>query len=488
MRRRLLHLLGFCLAGIALAAVPAEPARPPQPADPKLSAKESPRRDQVRVYVIPVRDQIGSAVLYVVRRGLKEAIEKGADAVVLDMKTPGGALNTTLEIMEALQRFPGTSITYVNDQALSAGAFISATTDEIWFAPRGKIGAAAPVSGDGKDIDETMRLKVVSFLRAEVRSVSEGRGNRGAAISAMIDKDYELKIGDKVIKPKGELLTLTAAEAMALYGEPPQALLGAGIEKSVDDLIAKKYPGARATVTTLELTWSEKLASWINAVSPFLLGIGLLALFIEFKTPGFGIFGIVGIVCLAILFLGNYVAGLSGHEPILFFLLGLVLLAVEIFFFPGAVIMAVSGLALMLGSLVWSMADLWPNEPLSVAWSGDAFARPLANVGIGLLIAVGLGIGLARFLPRGWVWDKLVVQSIVGGSAQVAGGGEELALEIAELKGREGVAVTALRPSGQIEIDGRRFEARVAVGAIERGRPVIVLGDSDFGLIVEEKT
>jgi membrane-bound serine protease (ClpP class) len=478
--RRCLPLLAFCFAATLGGAADAAAPNPP------LLAKEVAPAKDVRIYVIPVRDEINSAVLYVVRRGLKEAIEAKADAVVLDMRTPGGSLGTTLEIMEALQKFSGPTITYVNDQALSAGAFISATTDEIWFAPRGKIGAAAPVSSGGQDIDKTMRSKVVSFLRAEVRSVSEGKGHRGAAISAMIDEDYELKIDDKVIKPKGELLTLTATEAMATYGEPPAPLLGAGIVKSVDELVAKRFPGAKATVTTLHQTWSEELAVWLNTIAPALLGLGLLALFIEFKTPGFGVFGIVGIVCLAIVFLSNYVAGFSGHEPILVFLFGLLLLALEIFFFPGIVVMALAGLALMLGALVWSMADLWPNEPLSIAWSGDVFVRPLANLGIGLLIAVGLGIGLARFLPRGWVWDKLVVQSTVGGAAQIAGGSVGEASEAAALVGREGVAATALRPSGQVEIGGRHYEARVEVGAIERGRAVVVRSYSDFGLIVEE--
>jgi membrane-bound serine protease (ClpP class) len=111
---------------------------------------------------------------------------------------------------------------------MSAGAFISATTQEIWFAPMGVIGAARPVTSTGQDIDETMKLKIVSYLKARVRAISEGKGYRGQVISAMIDKDYELKIGDVVIKPKGELLSLTASEASKTYGDPPQPLLGGG--------------------------------------------------------------------------------------------------------------------------------------------------------------------------------------------------------------------------------------------------------------------
>lgn len=477
MHTRLLQLLAICMAW---ACVPAHAALAEPPAE-----RPSPAG---RIYVIPVREPIASPVLYIVRRGLKEAERRGAEAVILDMKTPGGALDTTLEIMEAIAKFPGKTITYVNNEAMSAGAFISATTDEIWFAPSGIIGAAAPVSSGGQDVEATMKQKVVSYLKARMRATTEGKGSyRGQVISAMIDANYELKIGDEVIKEKGELLSLTALEASKTYGDPPQALLSAGTAKSIDDLIAQRFGAKPRDVTTLEVTWSESLAVWLNALSPILLGVGLLCLYIEFKTPGFGVFGIAGIACLAVVFLGSYVAGLSGHEPLVAFGLGLILLAIEIFFFPGIAVLALTGIALMLGSLVWAMADLWPHEPVTVAWSADAFVGPLTNLGWGMLIAVALGVALARFLPRGWIWDKLIVQSTVAGTAQIAGGGVATDSDVAALVGREGVAASWLRPGGQVEIDGRRYEARAPLGAIERGKPIVVRAYSDFGLIVEEK-
>lgn len=470
MSKRLIQFLSFWFACTALPAA--------TPADPVMVSDTS-----VPVFVIPVREQIGSAVLYVVRRGLKEAIEKKAEAVVLDMKTPGGALDTTFEIMEALAKFPGTTITYINDEAISAGAFISATTDEIWFAPGGIIGAAAPVSSGGQDVDATMKLKIVSYLKARVRAISEGKGHRGEVVSAMIDSEVELKIDDVLLKRKGELLSLTAAEAAKTYGEPPTPLLAAGIAPSIRELLAQKYPGRTALITTLHLTWSEEMAVWLNAITPVLMGIGLLALFIEFKTPGFGIFGIVGIACLALVFLGSYAAGLSGHEPMLAFGAGLLLVAVELFFFPGAMIIALSGVMLMLGALLWSMADLWPNEPLSVAWGADAFVGPLGSLAMGLLIAIVLGLALARFLPRGWFWDRLILSAALAGTSQ----GESGVVQAKpSLIGAEGVTVSALRPGGQVEIAGHRYEAIVAVGAIDAETRVVVRGHGAFGLIVEK--
>lgn len=462
-----------------LAALPAgraDVAPLPAPAEPGKATV---------VYVIPVKDEINTPTVYILRRGVKEAIERKADVVLLDMDTPGGALDKTFEIMEALERFPGRKITYVDKEAMSAGAFISAVTDEIWFAPNAVIGAAAPVLATGGEVDKTMKQKIVSYLRARMRASSEGKGYRGQVISAMIDEDYELKIGDRVIKPKGELLSLTASEALETYGDPPQPLLGAGKAADVEALLTARFGAGQYRVQHFQITWSEKLAQYLNAISPILLGLGMLALFIEFKTPGFGFFGIAGIVLLGIVFLGNYVAGFSGHEPILIFAVGLVMVAVELIFFPGIAILAVGGLVLMLGSLVWAMADLWPGQPITVAWSGDAFVQPLQNLGLGLALAVALGAALLRYLPKGWVWDKMVVGSTVAGAAQQAGAAPGVAATIGSLVGRTGVAVTPLRPSGQVEIEGVRYEAKVELGGIDKGEAVVVRGRTDFGLIVE---
>ena len=437
------------------------------------------------VVIVPVREEIASPALYILRRGLKEAIEEKADVVVLDMKTPGGALDVTFDMMEALAKFPGQTITFVNNEAMSAGAFISATTGEIWFSPDGIIGAAAPVTASGQDVDATMKLKVTSYLKARMRAISEGKGHRGAVISAMLDSEYELKIGDVVVKPKGELLSLTAAEALKTYGSPALPLLGAGVAKSLDELLAKKFGENGYVARRLEVTWSERLSVVLNRLSPVLLGLGLLALFIEFKTPGFGFFGIAGIVCLGVVFLANYAAGMSGHEPALIFVIGLALVTLEVFLFPGIAIVAVTGLVLMLGSLVWAMADLWPGVPLTVAWSGDAFVAPLQNLGLGLLLSLGLGLALAKFLPRGWIWDRLILGAAVEGAAQSSGGAPEQASVMASLVGSTGKAMTVLRPSGQVEIGGRRYEAQVLVGGIDAGEAVVVKGRASFGLIVE---
>jgi len=454
------------------AAEPVMPAVGPGPA--ASSAKKT------VVYVIPVREEINTPTLYTLRRGLKEAIERKADVVVLDMDTPGGEGGVMLEIMEALDKFPGHKITYVNNEAISAGAIIASVSDEIYFAPKGVMGAADVVKGSGEDLPETLKRKVDSYLGAKIEVYSRRDPRRASVIKAMRVPDYELKLDDKVIKAKGELLTVTADKAITLYGEPPTPLLAAGIATDLDALLATKFPGQRLEKVELKVTWSEGLAHYLTAIAPILMGLGMLALFIEFKTPGFGWPGTIGIILLALVFIGNYVAGLSGHEPALVFVIGLLLVVAELIFFPGLVVVALTGVVFMLGALVWAGADYWPNQPMAVNFSGNILMQPVLNLALGLVIATTLFAAFLKYLPRTGLYQHLAVQGASPNplpAAGVAGG----------LVGRRGVAVTALFPSGEIEVDGRRYQAKVSLGSIEANAQIVVTGHTDFGLTVEKE-
>ena len=128
------------------------------------------------VYVIPISEAINQPNLFVLRRGLKEAIRKKADMVILDMDTPGGRLDICLEMMEMLDYFEGATATYINPDAISAGAFIASACDKIYFSPKGKMGAAAVIQGTGEDVPDTARMKIESYLLANIRVLSEANG------------------------------------------------------------------------------------------------------------------------------------------------------------------------------------------------------------------------------------------------------------------------------------------------------------------------
>jgi membrane-bound serine protease (ClpP class) len=452
----------------------------------QAQALAKPDAGKPKVYVIPVQDEVADPTLFIVRRGLKEAIERGAHTIVLDMDTPGGSAGSMLEIMEALDKFPGRTLTYVNAEAGSAGAIIAAVTDEIYFAPTGVMGAAEVIFGTGQDLGDGLKRKMTSYINAKIRALSDSDPRRSDVLKAMTTPDFEFKIGDKVIKEKGELLTLTAKEAVAKHGEPPTALLAAGTAASLAELLDGKFGAGQYELVSLHVTWSEELAKYITRFASVFMGLGMLLLFIEFKTPGFGWMGVSGIILLLLVFFGSYAAGLSGHEPMLLFVIGLALVLAELIFFPGVVAVALTGVAMMLGSLIWAGADLWPNEPVTISMSGEVFMGPALDLALALLISGVLFSVLLKYLPKTALYQHLIVQGATTTPAQVAGLPPEMAASLQTLIGQQGVAITALFPSGVVEISGRRLQARVDVGTVAAGETIRVIGCSDFSLKVQK--
>jgi len=440
--------------------------------------------EPIDVYVIPITGAISTPNLYILRRGLKEAIVNDVGMVILDMDTPGGRVDITLEMMEMLDRFDGITATYVNDDAISAGSFIAAATQEIYFSPRGKIGASAVIQGTGEDVAETAKQKIESYLRANIRVITEDYPYRSDVVRAMLDADFELKIGDEVIKPAGELLTLIASEAVKEYGDPPHKLLGEGIYDSIDDLLDTRLGAGNYQIRDFEISYSEEIAKWMNTIAPLLMGLGALLLFVEFKTPGFGIFGIGGLIFLGIFFASHYVAGLAGNEPVFFFLVGVLLVSVELFLFPGTVVFALSGLAFMVSSLLWTMVDYWPSGSggEGVVLSPEMFTEPLVHLIVGISIALFGTLIVSRLIKGSSIERKLVLETAAGGDGQAIREAREVTLP---KTGSKGIALTPLHPGGRVEIEGQRYEAHCAVGMVERGASIRVVSRSDFELIVE---
>lgn len=448
--------------------------------------KGAPEQRAMTAYVVPIEGPISKPQLFILRRGIKEAIRNDIDLIVLDINTPGGELGTMLEMMDALDKFPGAVLTYVNDEAISAGSFIAVATDEIYFSPKGMMGASEAITSTGEDINEGMKRKLESYLDAKVRTLTRSHRYRSDVQRAMMKPDFEFKIGDEVISPAGELLTLTADQAVKAYGEPPEPLLAQAIVESVDELLELRHGKHEHVVRVLELSWSEHLAKFISSISPILMGLGLMLLFIEFKTPGFGIFGISGIVLIAIVFAGNYVAGLAGQEIFLFFGLGILLLAVELFIIPGTLVAGMLGVLLIFGSLLWSLMDVWPGETPK-EWHFGGFGDAVMQLVYAVLIAVAGLILLARVLPRSVFWNKFILSAQAGvtdaDSAVVSGyqGRESL-----PPVGAKGIAVTPMYPSGEVEIGGKRYLARAEGKMLEEGTEIVVVEQNAFQLIVRE--
>lgn len=433
-----------------------------------------------KVYVLPIREDIMPPLVYVVRRGVKEAMEAKADVLVIDMETNGGRVDVTEEIIGIIGKFPGQTVTFVNKKAFSAGAFISFATQKIYMAPQSVIGAAAPVmaspTGGAAEIGGTMEVKASSAISALVRANAEKNGHNPAVADAMVKKTTELKLDDKVINEKGQILTLTDQEAARTYGKPAKPLLSAGTVENVETLL--KQLGLEAVqVKRIEPSGMEKLASWVNSIAPVLLIIGIAGIYIEFKTPGFGLPGIVGICAFAVYFFGGYVAGLTGLEWVAVFIVGIALVVLELFFFPGTLVLGLTGFGLVVASLVMAMVDVYPGAPTLPTL--PQLSLPLNDLGLAMVGAVVVILVLSRVLPKTRLYPALVSQ---GASAMQT----EAAFATTEQKrlGQVGVALSTLRPGGKAQFGNEVVDVVTQGDLIEKGSQVRVIGSSGAEAVV----
>jgi membrane-bound serine protease (ClpP class) len=421
------------------------------------------------VYVISVKEDISRSTVYLVRRGLNEAAAAGARAVVVDMDTFGGRVDSAESIMKLLNRAPSPVYTYVDTKAISAGALISAATDKIYMAPGSVIGDAAPIMvtpGEGaKDVPPTLKEKMNSGLRALVRSVAQENGHNPEVFEAMIDPDLELKIGDKMICEKGRLLTLTHKEAEQLVGDPPKSLLSAGTKDSLDAVLKAAHLDGME-LRKVEPHGFEVLARWIEPIAPLLIGLGFLAIIIEFYTPGIGIPSIGAAICFGIFFIGYFAAGLAGWEDVALFVIGLVLLAIEVFVIPGFGVVGILGIGLILTSLLMTMTERWPGGPILPAVPD--LVPPLMNLGIGIVVAAVAGVIVVRYLPRTTLFKGLELATELNAKQGFSSGGNEWD----HLVGATGVAETALRPSGKGRFDGQYVDVATDGDLIDKGTAI----------------
>jgi membrane-bound serine protease (ClpP class) len=396
------------------------------------------------IAVVPLQGEISPSLATFLRRALKAAETAGAGALVLEMNTFGGRLDSAEEISEILNRAAIPTYTFINTNAGSAGALVALATRHIYMAPVSAVGAAAPVLSTGEDLPATMRDKTVSYWSALVRGSAVRNGHNPDVGQAFMDKDKEVKIGERLLHPKGTLLTLNAQEATEKIDGKP--LLADGIANSVADLVQKA--ALKGNVVRLEPTGFEKLAFWITALAPLLLLGGIIGAYLEFKIPGATVPGIIAAVCFTLFFLGHYLAGLSGWEVVALFVVGLLLVLIEILFFAhSTIVFGVVGVFLMLASILWAMVDRYPGENLVP--SGHVLLAPLVNLGIAVVAAAIVITLLARYLPHTSFYRRFALVAANPSGPSLSGATRHLPIPLSLAPGAQGRTVSMLRPSGK---------------------------------------
>ncbi|MEM1441209.1 MAG: NfeD family protein [Verrucomicrobiota bacterium] len=419
----------------------------------------------------------GKASFDFMDRTIKKAELDGAAALVFDMDTPGGfAWYTEGLVLNSLQNVSYPTYTFVNARAESAGAIIAVGTDHIYMKPAATIGSALVVSGTGQDLAEDMADKVTQMIIGTVRNVAELKGHNPDVAEAFVTREKEVVIDGIVVHEAGNVLNLNTIRATEMVGGSP--VLAKGVASSIEDILEKE--GIKAEIIKAEPLGLEAFAHWVQKLSILLIVVGLAGAYLELNSPGFGLPGLISVLAFSLFFFGNYLAGnLAGYELVVLLVLGLVLIGVEIFIFPGAIIPGAVGGALVLVALGLAMVDRvdlewkWSGLPGSESWL-TIFRGSFIGVALGLVGALGAIFFGMRFLPDTKVGRRLILEEAISSGAALEPSSDTEGEETTTLVGEKGEATTDLVPSGKGRFGAQLLDIISDGEFIPKGAPVEV--------------
>lgn len=422
---------------------------------------------------IPVDGTIDKALPFYIKRGIIKADEINADIIVIDINTLGGDAQAAILIRDALVRADIKTYAWIN-RAISAGALIALSCDEMWMETGGIIGAAQPymmgpggVGGDSEDTGGVPKGKLISYLSGEFSATARKKGHNEDIARAFVDPDYGLKD----VQKKGQPLTLGDEKAMDLN------FISGTADKFEEFLENIGYGSAEVKMSKLDV--AEKVARFISnpMYSWIFLLIGILGLIIEFKTPGFGGGGLVGGIALVLFFWGNHIAQLANWVEIILFVIGICLVLLEIFVIPGFGVAGISGGACILLAIFLAMFKL---PPMGFEFDLWRLVEPLASLAVGLFTGSVAFVLAIKYLPETRLWKRLALQT-----EQLSTDGFVAPPDLHHLLGKIAETETVLRPSGSVRIDGIRYDATTQCGYIPNRTKVRVIGTLSASLLVE---
>ncbi len=405
------------------------------------------------VYIVRVDGMIDKGLSMHLDRAIASAETDNASLLILHMDTFGGLLDAADIMRKALLSTAIPTVSFIDRNAASAGALISYAADRIVMAPGASIGAATVVEGTG---GEAAPDKYQSYMRGLMRATAEANGRDPAIAEAMVDPDLEV---DGVIAA-GQVLTLSTKEAVDLGVADAEIV---SVDALLDALGVGQAPRIAHTASM-----SERTIRFFG--SPVLQSILMLmmlgGLYFELQTPGVGFAGAMAAVGAALFFGPNYMNGLVEIWEVAVFILGVALLLAEIFVIPGFGVAGISGITLVVLSLGVSLIG---NVGLSFP-SGGAIASATVTLAITMILFVGMLFGLGKYIPRSDRFAQLVLQPNLGSKE-----GYTSSFTRAELMGVRGTALTPLRPSGAVDVDGDRIDVVTAGDWIAAGTEVEIV-------------
>ncbi len=418
------------------------------------------------IYVFDIREQIAPPAWRKTKMALEQARKKNADLIIIDMNTYGGMVESADSMRTALLQTKIPVYTFINNNAASAGALISIATDSIYMRPGANIGAATVVNQQG----EKMPDKYQSYMRAMMRATAEASGRDPEIAEAMVDE----RIVIEGITEKGKVLTFTSKEAVR-HG------FSEGERKSIKEIIEKQ--GIRKyTIIEQQLSGVDKIISWL--ISPVISGILIMlivgGIYFELQSPGLGFPSAAAIVGALLYFAPLYLEGLAANWEILVFVVGIILVAVEIFALPGFGIAGGAGVLLVITGLTLSMVDnLGFRFTLGQL---DNITRAFFTVVSAALLALVGSIYLGKRMLTSTAFGHLALDTVQARDEGFTSSDDSYS----SVLGKEGVAQTVLRPSGKVEIDDEIYDAYAESGYVNRGTKVKVYGYTNTQLKVRK--
>jgi membrane-bound serine protease (ClpP class) len=406
------------------------------------------------VFVMPIEGVIDLGLAPFVQRVLEEATTEKASAVVLEINTFGGRVDAAVLIRDALLESKVLTVAFINKRAISAGALISLAAEKIVMADGGTIGAATPVQiGLPGAPAQPVAEKTVSYMRKEFRATAESRNRPALIAEAMVDADVEIPD----IIQKSKLLTLTTKEALDVKVADFQA--------NTLEAVLQSFELGDADIRHASETWAETLVRFLThpVVSSLLMTLGIMGIIVEIRVPGFGVPGILGFVSLGLFFWGHTLVRLAGLEEFLLVAVGLILVAMEIFFIPGFGIAGILGIVSLLGGLGLSLIGS------GATW--DSWLSALGQVSLSILVAILVALFLLRYFQRLPFGKRLLLKTSLLAKEGYASSPEEDQRWL----GKRGTAATDLHPSGIAHLNGDRVDVVSDGEFINAGQPVEVV-------------
>jgi membrane-bound serine protease (ClpP class) len=458
-------------------------------------------QEKTKIFIIPVSGDVDPGMAAYVERALKTIQEDSNSVIVFEMDTFGGRVDSALEIVDHITNIPKSkTISYVTNKAISAGALIALASSELAMKHGTTIGDCAPImmSSEGPKM---MGEKFQSPLRAKFRALAKKNHYPELLAESMVSMDkevFEIITGDKksyidaqdyndlnetekkkisskkTIVAKGELLTMDDIEALEL-----------GFSKistdNIEDML-KKRGYENFEIIRIQESWSETFVRYIGSISSILMMIGFGALYVEYKSPGFGLPGMIGVLCLGLVFFNQYLVGLAGYTEFLIFLIGILLLAVELFVLPGFGIAGISGLLIIGISMILMLQDFVLPDP-TLPWQGEILIKNLTQVFSSFIFAFILSILFFRYVvpnSSGFISGPFLKKTLKESHADID---KHKNIVVGDI----GLVDTFLRPSGKVSINQKIYDAKSEGEFIEKGMAIKVVKLKNNQIIVIKK-